>query len=137
MSYYQMIGEADPFEEEPAYTTASSWKTPAYLAPSRIGRSVASVQVEPKTSTSKADEAIARMLTILEKMENKQDFNKPAHNAPGGTRPAAQGLRRTGFSTYLNLVQCWECGKFGHYSNRCITTEVLLPEDKRNLRGKS
>jgi len=92
MSSYQMIGEADPFDEDVSHTASNLSTTPAYIVPPRIISSAAAAQVQTQPLTNKSDEAIAlaRILAILEKRENASDFNKPAHYHPGGVNPAQQ-----------------------------------------------
>jgi len=94
ISCYQMIGEADPFDEDVSHTAPNQSMTPAYIVPPRMISSAAAAQVQTQPPTNKSDEAIAlaRILAILEKRENASDFNKLAHYHPGGVNPAQQEL---------------------------------------------
>ena len=135
MSSYQMIGEADPFDEDVSHTAPNQSMTPVYIIPPRMISSTAAAQVQAQPPTNKSDEAIAlaRILAILEKKENASDFNKPAHYHPGGVNPAHQGIAGGEYPFDISNVQCWVCGDNGHFADHC-PNEPLPVESQRVLR---
>jgi len=92
MSSNQMIGEADPFDEDVSHSVQNLLTTPAYIVPPRMISSAAAAQAQIQPPNNKSDEALARILAILEKNENKSDFSKPAHSRPSGVNPDQQGI---------------------------------------------